>query len=87
MHPDDARELGLEPGGRARLENRHGSLTFDVELDEGLPRAAVRVDGLPRAVDLPEGFGLNALVGPSMSAQAFANTLYSARVDVIPLEN
>lgn len=87
VHPADARELGLGPGARVRLENRFGALTLAVGLDDGLPPGAVRVDGLPRAVDVPEGHGINALVGPAMSAQAFANTLYSTRVDVIPLED
>ena len=33
MHPDDARDLGVENGGSVRLESRRGSLDIPVWLD------------------------------------------------------
>lgn len=84
VNRDDARELHLENGSRAVLSNARGSLTFEVALSEDVPRGAVRVDGLPRRIDLPEGVGLNALTSGALSDMGDGNVLYSARVDVSP---
>jgi anaerobic selenocysteine-containing dehydrogenase len=82
LNPDDGAALGLSAGDPARLENGNGRLTLPVELSADMPRGLVRVDGLPRAVDAPEGVGVNALVPPCVSDLGDGNVLYSTRVDV-----
>lgn len=82
LHPDDARAIGLVEGEPATLSNRHGRLTLPAQISATLPRGMVRVDGLPRAADAPEGVGVNALVPPDVSDLGDGNVLYSTRVDV-----
>ena len=82
VHPEDARALELEAGDPAMLSNRYGRLTLPAELSETLPRGMVRIDGLPRAADAPEGVGVNVLVPPDVSDLGDGNVLYSTRVDV-----
>jgi assimilatory nitrate reductase catalytic subunit len=41
VHPDDARVLGLEEGGFARLDSPHGAASLRIQLDDGLPRGSV----------------------------------------------
>ncbi len=82
VNPDDARELKLVEGGQVRLSNSRGTLTFPVAISSSMPRGLVRVDGLPRAKDLPEGVGLNALTSGATSDLGDGNVLYSARVDL-----
>ena len=76
--------LALDAGGRARLSNARGAITLQVALDEAVPRGRVRVDGLPRAADVPEGVGINALTAGDTSDQGSGNVMYSARVDLAP---
>lgn len=82
VHPEDLRSLGLAPGRPARVHNARGSLTLPVEPCADMPRGSVRIDGLPRGRDLPEGIGVNALVSPALSDLGDGNVQYSARVDV-----
>lgn len=82
MNPEDARELGLAEGAKVRLSNRRGALTMPIALAPEMPRGLVRVDGVPRAKDLPEKIGLNALSSGATSDLGDGNVLYSARVDV-----
>lgn len=82
LNPDDASSLGLAAGEPVRLENAHGRLTLPAELSADMPRGLVRVDGLPRGADTPEGVGVNALVPPCVSDLGDGNVLYSTRVDV-----
>jgi anaerobic selenocysteine-containing dehydrogenase len=84
VSPEDARALGLATGGRARLSNTRGSLTLLVEESDTMPAGLVRVDGLPRARDLPEKVGLNALTSGATSDLGGGNVMYSARVDLAP---
>jgi len=42
----------------------------------------VRIDGLPKAEDIPERIGVNALVSGETSDMGESNSLYSTRVDV-----
>jgi anaerobic selenocysteine-containing dehydrogenase len=51
VHPDDARELGLAAGGRARIRSRVGEVEAPVELSDGLLRGVV---------SLPHGHGHDA---------------------------
>ncbi len=85
VNPQDARELGLAEGSKARLSNTRGALTFPVVLAPEMPRGLVRVDGLPRSVDMPEKIGVNALASGATSDLGDGNVLYSARVDVAPV--
>jgi anaerobic selenocysteine-containing dehydrogenase len=84
VNPEDAREIGLAEGSRARIWNARGALTMPIVFSPDMPRGLVRVDGLPRAKDLPEKIGLNALVSGATSDLGDGNVLYSARVDVAP---
>jgi len=82
MHRADAERLGLDAGEIATLANENGSLSLPVALSEDLPPGMLRVDGLPRACDVPEGVGINALVSGELSDLGESNVLYSTRVDV-----
>jgi len=82
LNPEDAKELGVAEGAKVRLSNTRGALTLAVAIAPGMPRGLVRVDGVPRAVDVPERIGLNALSSGATSDLGSGNVLYSARVDV-----
>jgi anaerobic selenocysteine-containing dehydrogenase len=82
LNPADAARLGLREGERVTLSNRLGRLTFVAALTDDVPHGLVRIDGLPRADDTPEGVGINALVPADVSDLGDSNTLYSTRVDV-----
>lgn len=82
LHPEDARELGLEPGELVTLSNANGALSLPTETSSDVPRSMVRVDGLPRAADSPEGVGVNVLVSPDVADLGHGNVLYSTRVDL-----
>lgn len=82
LNPADAGALGLGAGELATLSSEQGRLSLPVELSGDVPRGLVRVDGLPRAADAPEGVGVNALVPPAVSDLGEGNVLYSTRVDV-----
>jgi anaerobic selenocysteine-containing dehydrogenase len=84
VNPDDAREIGLAEGAKARISNARGALTMPAVLSAEMPRGLVRVDGMPRARDLPEKVGINALVSGATSDLGDGNVLYSTRVDVAP---
>lgn len=84
MHPDDARGLGLTDGARVRLVNERATITLPIECSSDMPRGSVRVDGLPRAADIEERVGLNALTSPALSDLGDGNVMYSARVDLRP---
>ena len=82
MRAEDAAELGLEDGELVTLSNRRGAISLWLELGPELSRGCVRVDGVPRADQVPEGIGLNVLVSSAVSDLGESNTLYSTRVDV-----
>jgi hypothetical protein len=46
----------------------------------------LRIDGVPRACDVPEGVGVNTLVAPTLSDLGRGNVLYSTRVDLAPTQ-
>jgi anaerobic selenocysteine-containing dehydrogenase len=50
MHPDDAKRLGLEDGGRARLSTKRASAVVEIELSDRMQ---------PGHVSLPNGLGLD----------------------------
>lgn len=82
VNPSDAEALGVKEGERVTLSNARASLTLPVELCPDTPRRAVRVNGLPRRREIPEGVGVNALVSGATSDLGAGNVLYSTRVDV-----
>jgi anaerobic selenocysteine-containing dehydrogenase len=51
IHPDDARERGLESGGQALLRTRVGEIRVPVEVTDAV---------MPGVVSLPHGFGHDA---------------------------
>jgi anaerobic selenocysteine-containing dehydrogenase len=51
LHPDDARELGLGAGGRARVRSRVGEIEVPIEITDAMRRGVV---------SLPHGFGHDA---------------------------
>jgi hypothetical protein len=53
-----------------------------VHATDDVPAGCVRVDGLPRARDVREKIGLNALTSSALSDLGDGNVMYSARVDV-----
>lgn len=82
LNPEDAAELGIAEGALATLSNELGSLSYPAHLTEDVPRGLVRVDGMPRSEDAPEGFPLNLLNDASLSDLGDGITYYSTRVDV-----
>jgi len=82
VHPDDARDLGLADGATACLENARGKITLPVVTTSDVPRGSIRVDGLPRARDVRERIGLNALTSSALSDLGDGNVMFSAKVDV-----
>jgi anaerobic selenocysteine-containing dehydrogenase len=51
VHPDDARALGIESGGRARVRSRVGEVVAPVEVSDAMLRGVV---------SLPHGHGHDA---------------------------
>ncbi len=82
LNPGDLDRLGIAAGERVRLANERASLTLSAEADAHVPAGIVRVDGLPRAADVSEGHGINALVAGDVSDIGGGNVLYSTRCDV-----
>ena len=82
LHPEDARELGASDGDALVLSNQLASLTVRAGLSASMARGLVRIDGLPKAEDIPERIGVNALVSGETSDMGESNSLYSTRVDV-----
>lgn len=82
MNAGDAQRLGLSDGERVTLFNRRAALSFTLATGADMPSGTLRIDGLPRAQDVPEKIGVNALVSAEVSDLGNSNTLYSTRVDV-----
>jgi len=82
LHPDDAVELGVVDGGVVRLSNARSALTLGVRISADVSRGMVRVDGLFRSIDTPEGLGLNTLTVSDPGDLGLGNSYYSTRVDV-----
>jgi anaerobic selenocysteine-containing dehydrogenase len=86
MSPDDARNHGQHDGKLVRVTNERATLTLPVAIDPAMPPGLVRVDGLPRAADIREGRGINALTSGALSDLGDGNVMYSARVDLVRAE-
>jgi anaerobic selenocysteine-containing dehydrogenase len=83
LNPADLARVGVASGARVRLANARATVTLRAEADPSVPPGLVRVDGLPRAADVPEGHGVNALVSGGTSDLGGGNVLYSTRCDVL----
>lgn len=83
-HPAELSRLGVAEGERVTLSNARGAVTLPIAACANTPPGAVRIDGLPRRRDVPEGVGINALVSGATSDLGNGNVLYSTRVDVRP---
>jgi anaerobic selenocysteine-containing dehydrogenase len=84
VHPTDAARIGVLDGKPAVLSNELGSLTLEVEFSTDMSPGVLRVDGVPKSCDVPEGIGINVLVAPELSDLGNGNVLYSTRVDLAP---
>ncbi len=84
LNPEDAAGLSIAEGRPVTLRNRLGRITLTAAVAAEMPRGMVRVDGLPRAQDVPEGVGINALL-PGELSDLGGSLLYGARVDVEPV--
>ena len=82
LNPHDLARLGIDAGTRVKLANERAVVTLLAAADASVPEGLVRVDGLPRAADVPEGHGINALVAGDASDIGGGNVLYSTRCDV-----
>lgn len=85
VNPEDARAARLEVGALVKLSNVRAAITLPVAFAPEMPRGSVRVDGLPRAADVREKLGLNALTSSGLSDLGDGNVMYSARVDLTPV--
>jgi anaerobic selenocysteine-containing dehydrogenase len=65
VHPDDAAELGLVDGGRARVSSRVGSVEIVVEVTEAI---------MPGVVSIPHGWGHEGTAMRVAAAHAGVNT-------------
>ena len=57
-------------------------MTLAVDVSEDVARGMLRVDGFVAAEDVPEGVGVNALVGPALADMGAGSCVYSARVSL-----
>ncbi len=83
LNPADLERLGAAAGSPLTLANARGRVTLAAAADEAVPAGLIRVDGVPRAADVPEGVGINALVSGDVSDLGSGNVLYSTRCDVV----
>ncbi len=84
LHPEDARALGLRPGGRARLSNETGALTFQVETADIVPRGtALSFKGRWPGRE-PEGLNVNGLNPGEMSDMGKSSCVHGVLVKVAP---
>lgn len=82
LNPRDLARLGIAAGTRVKLANERATITLSAAADAAVPEGIVRVDGLPRGADVPEGHGINALVAGEVSDIGGGNVLYSTRCNV-----
>jgi anaerobic selenocysteine-containing dehydrogenase len=85
LNPSELERLGVDAGALLRLRNARAAITLRAESDPNVPTGMIRVDGLPRGADAPEGHGINALVAGDVSDLGGGNVLYSTRCDAIAL--
>ncbi|MBA2348495.1 MAG: formate dehydrogenase, partial [Solirubrobacterales bacterium] len=98
VSPEDAAELGLEDGGRARVTSRHGSLELDVRVSEEMTPGAVAVPhgwghaGGWRTANAAGGVNVNLLAGSGtgdlepLAGMAFFNGI-RVRLEPVPAED
>ena len=82
----DAESESIQAGERVRVENAQGALTLEVEVSSDLPSGMVSVVGFPDPRSTPEGLSSNALTSSLVSDMGDGNVQYSARVDLVRLD-
>ncbi|MGQ0664161.1 MAG: molybdopterin oxidoreductase family protein [Pseudomonadota bacterium] len=86
IHPDDARDLGLEVGDRARLGNDRGAVVVHVAPFDGVQRGVAVVESVWPNAAFEEGIGINALTGadaaPPNGGAAFHDTAVWIRAEL-----
>ncbi|WP_197019216.1 molybdopterin-containing oxidoreductase family protein [Thioalkalivibrio sp. HK1] len=80
MHPDDARDLGVDEGDRVLIGNRRGNLVIRIEPFEGLQRGVVVIEGLWPNEAFEEGKGVNVLTGADAAAPTGGCAFHDNRV-------
>ncbi len=78
VHPDDARDLGILDGARARLGNDHGTVLLRAKIAEGQQRGVLVSESVWPSEYFEEGIGINALTsddpGPPAGGAVFHDT-------------
>ncbi|MCR5257817.1 MAG: molybdopterin-dependent oxidoreductase [Desulfovibrio sp.] len=82
MHPDDARALGLEDGGRALCSNRQGEAEFTVKTTARVPQGLVASEGVWWSSRLGGKPGVNALTSQRLTDRGEGSTFSGVRVDI-----
>ena len=84
IHPEDARELGIGDGGRARLGNRRGTVLLHAEVFDGLRRGVVIVESVWPNAAFEEGIGINALTGADPCSPIGGSAFHDTAIWVRP---
>jgi anaerobic selenocysteine-containing dehydrogenase len=78
IHPEDARDLGVETGDRVRLGNDLGTVLLHAEITEGQQRRVLVVESIWPNHAFIEGIGINVLTsadpGPPNGGAVFHDT-------------
>ena len=82
MHPDDARALDLEDGGRALCSNRQGEAEFTVKTTARVPQGLVASEGVWWSSRLGGKPGVNALTSQRLTDRGEGSTFSGVRVDI-----
>ncbi len=80
IHPEDAKDLGVDDGDRVRIGNRRGNLVVRTECFEGLQRGVTVIEGLWPNESFEEGKGVNVLTGADAAAPTGGCAFHDNRV-------
>ena len=87
IHPDDARRLGVETGGKVRLGNARGEVVVHARIAEGMQPGVVIVESVWPNAAFEGGIGINALTSddpaPPMGGAVFHDTAIWLRAEVV----
>ena len=82
MHPEDARALGLEDGGKALCANAQGEAEFTVKTTAKVPQGLVASEGVWWRSRLGGRPGVNALTSQRLTDRGEGSTFSGVRVDI-----
>ncbi|SEI85162.1 Anaerobic selenocysteine-containing dehydrogenase [Deinococcus reticulitermitis] len=86
LHPDDARQAGVEDGALARVQSEVGEIVRRVRVsDVGQPGLAV-LEGTWWGLSAPDGRSVNALTAQTLTDLGGGSTFHNTRVRLVPLE-